>query len=102
MATFTIYPDQMSQAGEYNVVVSSVDGKVTVATFEVLEPPYILGDIDGSKKVNAGDATQLLRYIAGLTKPEDTVILAAADVDGSGTVNAGDATRLLRNIAGLP
>lgn len=95
VATFTIYPDQMSQPGEYNVVVSSVDGKVTAATFEVLEPPYKMGDVDGSDAFDIGDVVCVLRYLAY----DEDMNMLAADVDKSGTVDIGDVVKMLRVLA---
>ena len=104
VATFTIYPDQMSQPGEYNVIVSSVDGKVTAATFEVLEPPYKLGDVNGDKTPgNVLDAMLLLQYVAGLVSEDDftkTQVLAS-DVTKDGAVDVLDAMLLLQFAAGL-
>lgn len=104
VATFTIYPDQMSQVDEYNVVVSSVDGKVTAAAFEVLEPPYKLGDVNGDKTPgNVLDAMLLLQYVAGLVSENDfmkTQVLAS-DVTKDGAVDVLDAMLLLQFAAGL-
>ena len=60
----------------------------------------MLGDVDGSGKINGGDATALLRYLANLNSLDDSALLAA-DIDHSGEVNGGDATILLRYIAKL-
>lgn len=100
VATFTIYPDQMSQPGEYNVVVSSVDGKVTVATFEVLEPPYVLGDVDGKEGVTTADAAIILRAVAKLETLTGKQSLAA-DVDRKEGVTTADAAKVLRVVAKL-
>ncbi len=58
------------------------------------------GDASGDGKVNAMDATRILRYAAKLIK-EDKIDLIAADVNSDGRVNAMDATRILRYAAKL-
>lgn len=53
------------------------------------------GDVDGNGKVNALDATKILKHIVGIEKltPEEYI---RADVDGNGRVNASDATAVLK------
>lgn len=97
---YIIYPDQMSQPGEYNVVVSSADGKVTVATFEVLEPPYVLGDVDEDKEISAADANLILRAVAKLQTLTNKQTMAA-DTDKDTEISAADANRVLRVVAKL-
>ena len=58
------------------------------------------GDASGDGRVNAMDATRILRYAAKLIK-EDKIDLIAADVNSDGRVNAMDATRILRYAAKL-
>ncbi len=60
----------------------------------------IWGDASGDGKVNAMDATRILRYAAKLIT-EDKIDLIAADVNSDGRVNAMDATRILRYAAKL-
>lgn len=58
-------------------------------------PQFPLGDVDGSGKTNAADATKILKHLVGavaLTSEE----FSRADVDGNGRVNAADATAILR------
>ena len=61
---------------------------------------FILGDVDGNKKVNATDARKILRYVAGLEQLNDNQ-LKAANVDGNKKVTATDARKVLRHVAGL-
>lgn len=61
---------------------------------------FLLGDVDGNKKVNASDARKVLRYVAGLEQLNSTQ-LKAANVDGNKSVTATDARRILRHVAGL-
>lgn len=61
---------------------------------------FVLGDVDGNKKVNASDARKVLRYVAGLEQLNSNQ-LKAANVDGNKSVSATDARRILRHVAGL-
>ena len=81
----------------------SVCGEIIVKQEEipVLEKEYTLGDVNGDGKVNALDATQILRYannkasvLSGVE--EDTALYKAADVNADGKINALDATQILR------
>ena len=67
----------------------------------IIEAKYIIGDVDKSGTVDVGDATMLLRYLAGLVEDESSMSLDASDTDGSSAVDVGDATKLLRVLAGL-
>lgn len=99
---FLIYPDQLSEPGTYYVTLSdSNDYNDEVASFTVAEPPYPVGDVDQSGAMDVGDATRMLRYLAGLTTANDIVNLDVADVDGSGAADVGDVTKMLRVLAGL-
>ena len=66
----------------------------------VADEKYELGDANGDGKVNALDATQILRFAnnksSSLTGEEGSAMFKAADVDGNGKVNALDATQILR------
>jgi hypothetical protein len=59
----------------------------------------LAGDADCDGAVDAVDALQVLRFVAGLGAPD---CLAAADVDCSSVVNSVDALRILRFVASLP
>lgn len=59
---------------------------------------WLYGDVNYDGKVRAGDATQILKYVAlKRTFSEDELL--AADVNGDGKVRAGDATQILKFIA---
>ncbi len=60
----------------------------------------LLGDADGNGKINARDATIVLRFDAKASGTE-SFVFEAADVDGNGKVNARDATYILRYDAGV-
>ncbi len=59
---------------------------------------YKLGDVNGDGKLNAKDATAILKYIVG--KLEDPIenFELIADVNGDTKVNAKDATKILKTI----
>jgi uncharacterized protein YjdB len=85
-----------TEAGEKATGHYYVDGKCEgcgrVESTEV-------GDINGDGRINARDARELLRWIAGLVDTE--IDEAIADYNNDGKVNARDARALLRKIAGL-
>ncbi len=58
----------------------------------------LLGDVDGSGRVNSSDARLALRAAARM-ETLNAEQFAAADVDGSGKVNSADARRILRAAA---
>ncbi|MBQ9384913.1 MAG: dockerin type I repeat-containing protein [Ruminiclostridium sp.] len=65
-----------------------------------------LGDVDSDGEVTALDATQILRYLAGMTseiKGKDGVVneylLSVAHVNKAGTFSVLDATQILRYVA---
>ena len=64
------------------------------------EEAILWGDASSDGRVNAMDATRILRYAAKLIK-EDKIDLIAADVNSDGRVYAMDATRILRYAAKL-
>ena len=59
---------------------------------------YILGDVDGNKKVNNIDRLYLTRYLADW-KDYKNINMEAADVDGNGIVNNRDRVILTRHLA---
>ena len=59
-----------------------------------------LGDVNGDGRINARDARQILRYLAGLCG-EDELDLSVADFDGNGKINVRDVRALLNYIAGM-
>lgn len=67
------------------------------------------GDVNGDTLVDAKDATQILRYEAGLPSVlrgsdgiVDEYLLTVADITGRGKPSSKDATQILRYDAGLP
>ncbi len=73
------------------------NGLIATLTLKVIA---IYGDADGNGKVNARDATLVLRLDAGSIQPAQ-LVYEACDVDGNGKVNARDATLILRRDAGV-
>lgn len=62
-----------------------------------------IGDADGSGKVDARDASLVLRYYAGLNDGDPSAINAmwryTADMDGNGIITAADASAILKAYA---
>lgn len=79
-------------------VIDVVDDLLT-ALFEYT-PAYILGDVDGNEKIEAGDARLALRASVELETLDETQKLAA-DIDGNGKIEASDARSILRASVGL-
>ncbi len=81
-----------------------------VAAGSELDPSLNLyGDINGDGSVDAKDATQILRYDAGMNglirkpdKSEDDYLKAVGNITGTGAPTARDATQILRYDAGIP
>ena len=68
---------------------------------DIIEIIYFLGDVNSDGKVNALDATQILRYannkssvLTGCVKGDEKFL--SADVNKDGKINALDATQILR------
>ena len=68
--------------------------------FAMYESDGLTGDVNGDGKVNTGDATQILKYAAGMLILSDTQ-LANGDTNHDGKVNTGDATLVLKYSAGM-
>lgn len=64
-------------------------------------PLDTLGDVDCDGDVDAVDALQVLRRVAGLPVDADCMT-EAGDVDCDGDIDAVDALLILRHVAGLP
>lgn len=61
---------------------------------------YLIGDVNNDGKVSVLDATEIQKYIAGLTT-FSSAQLAAGDVNGDGKITIIDATLIQKYIAGL-
>ncbi|OGG43598.1 MAG: hypothetical protein A3F84_24060 [Candidatus Handelsmanbacteria bacterium RIFCSPLOWO2_12_FULL_64_10] len=105
-------PVRLAAEGEAVVKVreltlSSLDRRKTVqnaGTVQVVSQPpppsVLIGDVNGDKVVDEGDAVLMLRFRAGLT----TLTMAQqrmGDVNGDGTLDEGDVILILRLRAGL-
>ena len=92
-----VYPKEMINS---NIMISGTGFTAPVIVAEIQSKPILKGDVDGSGAVDVGDATTLMKVLAGLSGdfiPE----LNVADVDNSGSIDVGDATTLLKVLAGL-
>ena len=90
-----VFPKAMKNSG---ILVSGTGLTAPQLIAKILAA--LLGDVDASGSFDVGDATQLLKWIAGLAG-NFTPDAGAADVDYSGEVDVGDATYLLKVLAGL-
>ncbi len=68
--------------------------------YEEAKPEGLLGDADLNEKVEAADATAILRHVAQLNTLEGQAAINA-DVDINNKIEAADATLVLRFVAGL-
>lgn len=92
-----VYPKEMMNS---NIMISGTGFTAPVIVAMIQDEPILKGDVDGSGTVDVGDATTLMKVLAGLSGdfvPE----LDVADVDNSGSIDVGDATTLLKVLAGL-
>lgn len=64
------------------------------------EAALVLGDVNGSGKVEAEDALMVLKYVANMISLSDTEKIAA-DYDEDGDINAVDALGILKKVAGI-
>lgn len=85
---------EINKPGQYILIARELDDQ------ESEDGEILWGDASGDGKVNAMDATRILRYAAKLIT-EDKIDLIASDVNSDGKVNAMDATRILRYSAKL-
>ncbi len=88
----------LTKEGEQTVTVS-YDGKTASFTVTVKQM-YVLGDINGDKKIEVADARLALRAAVAL-ETLDEVQQKAGDVDGNGEVEVADARKILRYAVGL-
>lgn len=58
----------------------------------------VYGDVNSDGRVNAGDAVEVLKYVAGINK---TISDKAADVNADGKITASDAVYILHRTAGI-
>lgn len=58
----------------------------------------MLGDLNNDMRINAKDATEVLKIVVGITKESNM----KGDTDGDGIITAKDATQILKYVVGLP
>lgn len=98
--TATIIPTEMAEPGTYYVCLSSYDEYVTVGSFEVSAPEYVLGDVNADGYITAYDASLVLQRAAG-TISFDSRQMKAGDTNLDGTITAYDASLILQRAAGI-
>ncbi len=87
------------EPGKYSVTMYFESG-IANTSLTISTPAYKLGDVNGDGKLNAKDATAILKKIVGkLDNPIENFDLIA-DVNEDGKVNAKDATKILKTIVG--
>ena len=95
----TVYPKSLTSGKTYYIYLSSDDGtlsSLTLAGTFKYYAAYILGDIDGNKRVQSTDAYYaLLRSVKVATAFDDTIDIVG-DVDRNGKVQATDAYYILQ------
>lgn len=104
--SFILYPKALVNGKNYSVYLSSnagtnVTALTKVASFQYYAP-YVLGDVNEDGKINATDATQILRYYNNLLPNALVDVngndipsrIQAADVNADGKINATDATQI--------
>jgi hypothetical protein len=95
------------------LALAIVSAFILVAWISSLEPPQraeagacvapqIMGDLNGNRAVDGGDALWVLRKVADLPLPGGGTGCSPEDVDCLGQVSAVDALKVMRHVAGLP
>lgn len=88
---------EASNYAEEDVVFKMVNGKITV---KKLSEEYMLGDVNKDGKINALDATQILRHANNkasvISSMSEAEAYGRADVNKDKKINALDATQILR------
>lgn len=93
----------LSQEGTYKIFCTVKDSSNTIVSAfssEIIVFEMMAGDADGDGKITAGDARIVLRYSAGMDKPQENAILAC-DVNKDGKITASDARTILRCAANI-
>ena len=85
------YASYLSAVIEYNESIVNNYGAMTLS---------VKGDPNGDNKVNAADATTVLKHVVGIQKLNGTAY-DNADINGDGKVNAADATAILKMVVGI-
>ena len=86
---------EVTEIGEYTLVVTNGDKQVTVK-FEIIEAPdYIRGDLDKDGKITVSDALAALRVAAKMAE-ETAEIVLLGDADNDGKITVSDALAILR------
>lgn len=90
--SFIIYGNKGSEAERY----ANYNGITFTDVNDQPDPPYLLGDADGSGEVDMADATVIQRAVTKIVVPYDEEQLMRGDVDGDGGLTIVDATLIQR------
>ena len=96
--SFSIYPQNHTNAVVRIISVNAATNKVTDENIAAVKLNYTLGDANGNGTVEISDAVRVLRYIVNSEHPEEdgTFVEQAADMNGNGTVEVGDVVAILQ------
>ena len=102
--TFNVIPKMPTSDMAMTLFITSDDGKAAVSVSMKYaagaSADYMVGDVNGDKKVNAQDRVILSRYLAKWAGFEEKIVsMDAADVNKDGKVNAQDRVILSRYLA---
>lgn len=97
--TFDVYPSDIQNSviwlsGEFS------DNRTGPVALAVVRGESSLGDVNGNGRIDAGDATLVLRYSVKLATDKDGDF-SVADVNKRGGITSADASMILQHVAGL-
>lgn len=86
--------NRVNENGKAELAISK-RGKYVVLTDTETK---MLGDLNNDMRINAKDATMVLKIVVGIIKESNM----KGDTNGDGLINAKDATQILKYVVGLP
>ncbi|MEG8990516.1 FlgD immunoglobulin-like domain containing protein [Ignavibacteria bacterium 4148-Me] len=101
LGTLTFTPAVADAGKDFTFTIKAKDASDSTTTTTVVTVTHSLakGDLNGSGLPDATDASDILKYVVGLTPITDPEKLYAADVNGDGEVGAYDAAWILYYVA---
>jgi len=97
---FIIYPDQLTEEGEYTIHIATRTSYKKVGSVTVAPPLYKLGDVNNDTKINVSDAVLILQYSVEMVE-FDAGQKKAGDTNKDDKINVQDAVLILRYVAEL-
>jgi len=86
---------EVTEVGEYTLIVTNGNQQVTISFSIIDKPDYIKGDFDGDGEITVADALAALRIAARMAESSDEAI-AIGDIDADGEITVADALAILR------